>query len=301
MKDFSKDGKDLENMEEFDFDDLDMDGENFDPDATVGSGRDPAGSTVKRTYDAAKAEILNKSARDHARGIINNSLSSDANSAFDSIESTFESGIEETKKALSPLTHGLASLSKNLQKLAPTGGKIDSILGKVTSMLSNQESAPNHEETVAETAQAVADQIAGQFQSMESQYQSLVKTADEINKSSLVSVMQQNVAVNSIIKEQNKIYYNKSLALQWRIATGVEESLKLSRVQFETTMKQLENIVHNTSLPEAVKITNMELAGQRIKQIAFDTMSESLYKKVAPLEKIKANIDLEIKFRMPLM
>ena len=102
--------------------------------------------------------------------------------------------------------------------------------------------------------------------------------------------MQQNVAVNSIIKEQNKIYYNKSLALQWRIATGVEESLKLSRVQFETTMKQLENIVHNTSLPEAVKITNMELAGQRIKQIAFDTMSESLYKKVAPLEKIKANI-----------
>ena len=288
--DFSQDGEDLENMEEFNFDDLDSDGEQFDPDATVGSGRDPAASTVRRTYSAARDEILNKSARDHARGIINRSLSTDANSAFDNIESAFTSGIEETQKALKPLTGGLASLSKNLQKLAPAGGKIDTILGKVTAMLSNQENAPAHEEMAAQTAEMVADQIAGQFQNMESQYQQFIKTAEEINQSSLVSVMQQNVAVNSIIKEQNKIYYNKSLAFQWRIATGVEEGLKLSRIQFETTMKQLENIVHNTSLPEAVKITNMELAGQRLKQIAFDTMSESLYKKIAPLEKIKGSL-----------
>nr|DAR79780.1 MAG TPA: RNA dependent RNA polymerase [Caudoviricetes sp.] len=288
--DFSQDGEDLENMEEFNFDDLDSGGEQFDPDATVGSGRDPAASTVRRTYSAARDEILNKSARDHARGIINRSLSTDANSAFDNIESAFTSGIEETQKALKPLTGGLASLSKNLQKLAPAGGKIDTILGKVTAMLSNQENAPAHEQVAAETAEMVADQIAGQFQNMESQYQQFIKTAEEINQSSLVSVMQQNVAVNSIIKEQNKIYYNKSLAFQWRIATGVEEGLKLSRIQFETTMKQLENIVHNTSLPEAVKITNMELAGQRLKQIAFDTMSESLYKKIAPLEKIKGSL-----------
>lgn len=288
--DFSQDGEDLENMEEFDFDDLDSGGEQFDPDATVGSGRDPAASTVRRTYSAARDEILNKSAREHARGIINRSLSTDANSAFDNIESAFTSGIEETQKALKPLTGGLASLSKNLQKLAPAGGKIDTILGKVTAMLSNQENAPAHEEMAAQTAEMVADQIAGQFQNMESQYQQFIKTAEEINQSSLVSVMQQNVAVNSIIKEQNKIYYNKSLAFQWRIATGVEEGLKLSRIQFETTMKQLENIVHNTSLPEAVKITNMELAGQRLKQIAFDTMSESLYKKIAPLEKIKGSL-----------
>lgn len=288
--DFSQDGEDLENMEEFDFDDLDSGGEQFDPDATVGSGRDPAASTVRRTYSAARDEILNKSAREHARGIINKSLSTDANSAFDNIESAFTSGIEETQKALKPLTGGLASLSKNLQKLAPAGGKIDTILGKVTAMLSNQENAPAHEEMAAQTAEMVADQIAGQFQNMESQYQQFIKTAEEINQSSLVSVMQQNVAVNSIIKEQNKIYYNKSLAFQWRIATGVEEGLKLSRIQFETTMKQLENIVHNTSLPEAVKITNMELAGQRLKQIAFDTMSESLYKKIAPLEKIKGSL-----------
>ena len=288
--DFSQDGEDLENMEEFDFDDLDSGGEQFDPDATVGSGRDPAASTVRRTYSAARDEILNKSARDHARGIINRSLSTDANSAFDNIESAFTSGIEETQKALKPLTGGLASLSKSLKQLAPAGGKIDTILGKVTAMLSNQESAPDHEQMAAETAEMVADQIAGQFQNMESQYQQFIKTAEEINQSSLVSVMQQNVAVNSIIKEQNKIYYNKSLAFQWRIATGVEEGLKLSRIQFETTMKQLENIVHNTSLPEAVKITNMELAGQRLKQIAFDTMSESLYKKIAPLEKIKGSL-----------
>ena len=288
--DFSQDGEDLENMEEFNFDDLDSDGEQFDPDATVGSGRDPAASTVRRTYSAARDEILNKSARDHARGIINRSLSTDANSAFDNIESAFTSGIEETQKALKPLTGGLASLSKNLQKLAPAGGKMDTILGKVTALLSNQENAPAHEEMAAQTAEMVADQIAGQFQNMESQYQQFIKTAEEINQSSLVSVMQQNVAVNSIIKEQNKIYYNKSLAFQWRIATGVEEGLKLSRIQFETTMKQLENIVHNTSLPEAVKITNMELAGQRLKQIAFDTMSESLYKKIAPLEKIKGSL-----------
>jgi len=102
--DFSQDGEDLENMEEFDFDDLDSDGEQFDPDATVGSGRDPAASTVRRTYSAARDEILNKSARDHARGIINKSLSTDANAAFDSIESAFTSGIEETQKALKPLT-----------------------------------------------------------------------------------------------------------------------------------------------------------------------------------------------------
>lgn len=288
--DFSQDGEDLENMEEFDFDSLDSDVNQFDPDATVGSGRDPAASTVRRTYSAARDEVLNKSAREHARGIINKSLSTDANAAFDNIESAFTSGIEETQKALKPLTGGLASLSKNLQKLAPAGGKIDTILGKVTAMLSNQENAPAHEQVAAETAEMVADQIAGQFQNMESQYQQFIKTAEEINQSSLVSVMQQNVAVNSIIKEQNKIYYNKSLAFQWRIATGVEEGLKLSRIQFETTMKQLENIVHNTSLPEAVKITNMELAGQRLKQIAFDTMSESLYKKIAPLEKIKGSL-----------
>lgn len=290
--DISADGENLEEMEQFNFEDLDtFDGDNPGENANMGKGRNPVTHTLKGTYNAALEEIRSRTARDHAIGVMNAAISTDAQSAFGDIQSAYESGVDELKKSLKPLTGGVNKLVKDIRQLGPKGGMVDNILGKINGLLEgDKENQPNHEEIAAATADTVIAEMNSQYQALEDKLGGVLRAVDEQKQASLTTFLQQSVAVSSIIKEQNKIYYNKSLGLQWRMATGIEEGLRLSRAQFETYTKQLENIIHNTQLPEAVKITNMELAGQRLKQIGFDTMSETLFKQIAPLEKVKGNV-----------
>ena len=277
---------DLEGFEDFDFDDLDID---FDSDSgSLDNGkkrkkgdRHPIEDTIKDTYNAAVDNIKSKKLRDHASGIISKSLSTDAKASAYELKSELDKITEETKKQLEPVKKSLSSISSGVSKMMPEG-KIKNILKDFSDKLKGdtQSFYTEQKETLQDFQSSIQDAMSG----VESQIANLSLAAGSSKQNLANELLKKQYIALVTAKEQDKIFYNKSLELQWRTATGVEETLKFQREQFQTFTKQFEAIIQNTSLPEAVKMRNTELAGTVLKQKAFNSMSETLYKRISPLE-----------------
>ena len=288
-KDWDDDIDNLEDFEEFDFDDLDDEGGGSKIDVMDGKGRNPVANSIKKAYNAAVDEVKSKRVRDHAMGVMEKSLSSDGQSALSDLKSKIRETGEDVGKAFDPLRKSLKDLTKGLADVTPTGGRLNSIFKKLNDKLTkDDERIDSGFSQQANAFQEFKEEIGGSFNAMQSQLQSVVEQAQK--SQGMGSLLQQGNAIQNIIKEQNRIYYTKSLELQWRIATATEESNKIAREQFEGYTKILNTIVHNTALPEAVKITNSEMAMQNLKNRAFNTLSTTVFKQVMPIDKIRTNL-----------
>lgn len=288
-KDWDDDIDNLEDFEEFDFDDLDDEGGGSKIDVMDGKGRNPVANSIKKAYNAAVDEVKSKRVRDHAMGVMEKSLSSDGQSALSDLKSKIRETGEDVGKAFDPLRKSLKDLTKGLADVTPTGGRLNSIFKKLNDKLTkDDERIDSGFNQQANAFQEFKEEIGGSFNAMQSQLQSVVEQAQK--SQGMGSLLQQGNAIQNIIKEQNRIYYTKSLELQWRIATATEESNKIAREQFEGYTKILNTIVHNTALPEAVKITNSEMAMQNLKNRAFNTLSTTIFKQVMPIDKIRTNL-----------
>lgn len=288
-KDWDDDIDNLEDFEEFDFDDLDDEGGGSKIDVMDGKGRNPVANSIKKAYNAAVDEVKSKRVRDHAMGVMEKSLSSDGQSALSDLKSKIRETGEDVGKAFDPLRKSLKDLTKGLADVTPTGGRLNSIFKKLNDKLTkDDERIDSGFNQQANAFQEFKEEVGGSFNAMQSQLQSVVEQAQK--SQGMGSLLQQGNAIQNIIKEQNRIYYTKSLELQWRIATATEESNKIAREQFEGYTKILNTIVHNTALPEAVKITNSEMAMQNLKNRAFNTLSTTIFKQVMPIDKIRTNL-----------
>ena len=288
-KDWDDDIDNLEDFEEFDFDDLDDEGGGSKIDVMDGKGRNPVANSIKKAYNAAVDEVKSKRVRDHAMGVMEKSLSSDGQSALSDLKSKIRETGEDVGKAFDPLRKSLKDLTKGLADVTPTGGRLNSIFKKLNDKLTkDDERIDSGFSQQANAFQEFKEEIGGSFNAMQSQLQSVVEQAQK--SQGMGSLLQQGNAIQNIIKEQNRIYYTKSLELQWRIATATEESNKIAREQFEGYTKILNTIVHNTALPEAVKITNSEMTMQNLKNRAFNTLSTTIFKQVMPIDKIRTNL-----------
>ena len=288
-KDWDDDIDNLEDFEEFDFDDLDDEGGGSKIDVMDGKGRNPVANSIKKAYNAAVDEVKSKRVKDHAMGVMEKSLSADGQSALSDLKSKIRETGEDVGKAFDPLRKSLKDLTKGLADVTPTGGRLNSIFKKLNDKLTkDDERIDSGFNQQANAFQEFKEEIGGSFNAMQSQLQSVVEQAQK--SQGMGSLLQQGNAIQNIIKEQNRIYYTKSLELQWRIATATEESNKIAREQFEGYTKILNTIVHNTALPEAVKITNSEMAMQNLKNRAFNTLSTTVFKQVMPIDKIRTNL-----------
>lgn len=288
---------DLEGFEDFDFDDLDID---FDSDSgSLDNGkkrkkgdRHPVEDTIKDAYNAAVDNIKSKKLREHASGVISKSLSTNAKSSAYELKSEIDRITEETKKELEPVKKSLSSISSGMSKMLPEG-KIKNILKDFSDKLKGdtQSFYTEQKETLQDFQSSIQDAMSG----VESQIANLSLAAGSSKQNLANELLKKQYIALVTAKEQDKIFYNKSLELQWRTATGVEETLKFQREQFQTFTKQFEAIIQNTSLPEAVKMRNTELAGTVLKQKAFNTMSETLYKRISPLENFSNAINKKLR------
>lgn len=287
-KDFDKDLDNLEDFEDLDFEDMDFDDIGDSLEVEDGKGRTPVQKAVHRTYKAAVEEVKSRKIRDHALGIMENSLSSDGKVALSELRGKIDSSIEETTKAFEPLRNSLASLTKGLKDVTPTGGRLNTFFTNMSKRLGKEDATA---EAITQQQEQLANfqgEIENAFGNMNQQLQNVIAQTQQSR--GLGSLLQQNNAIQNLIKEQNRVYYTKSLQLQWRIAHATEESNTLAREQFEAYTKIFNTIVHNTSLPEAVKISNSEMAMVNLKNRAFNTLNDTLFKQVLPIDKIQKNL-----------
>lgn len=292
-KDFDQDLDNLEDFEDLDFSDLDFDDEGGGLAVEDGIGRTPVQKAVHRTYNAAVEEIKSRRIRDHGLGVIENSLSQDGKIAFNDLKFKIKDGVDEATKAFKPLKDSLTTLTKGLKEITPAGGRLNTFFTNMSQKLANEDATSEAISQQQEQLASFQSEVQESFSNINQQLQAVISQAQK--SGGMGSLLQQNNAIQNLIKEQNRIYYTKSLELQWRIAHATEESNTLAREQFEAYTKIFNTIVHNTSLPEAVKVTNMEMAMVNLKNRAFNTLNDTLFKQVLPIDKIQKNLMIKLK------
>ena len=293
------DFEDIEDFEDFDFDDLNSE---WDDDAgktaksTKGkdkkSTRKAIEETIKDAYSAAKDNIKSKSVKDHAGKILEASLNNDAKSSLNDLKYELSKMQEEANKQLTPLKNSLSGISKTLASSLPKG-KISDLFENLSKKLKSESDLAYAEQK--ETLEDFKSGIESSLGDVDNKIAMLTTEFTSKNSKLAQEVSKRQYTTLMAMREQDRIYYNKSLELQWKMNVTLEESLKLQRSQFEAFTKQFEAIIKNTSLPEAVKLRNAEVAGMVLKQKAFSSLSESIFKKVNPLENFTFAINRKLR------
>ena len=293
------DFEDIEDFEDFDFDDLDTEWED-DAEKTAKStkGKDKKNKrkaieeTIKDAYSAAKDNIKSKSIKDHAGKILESSLNNDAKSSLNDLKYELSKMQEEANKQLTPLKNSLSGISKTLASSLPKG-KISDLFENLSKKLKNESDLAYAEQK--ETLEDFKSGIESSLGDVDNKIAMLTSEFTSKNSKLSQEVSKRQYTTLMAMREQDRIYYNKSLELQWKMNVTLEESLKLQRSQFEAFTKQFEAIIKNTSLPEAVKLRNAEVAGMVLKQKAFGSLSESIFKKVNPLENFTLAVNRKLR------
>lgn len=293
------DFEDIEDFEDFDFDDLDSE---WDDDAgkTAKStkGKDKKNKrkaieeTIKDAYSAAKDNIKSKSIKDHAGKILETSLNNDAKSSLNDLKYELSKMQEEANKQLTPLKNSLSGISKTLASSLPKG-KISDLFENLSKKLKSESDLAYAEQK--ETLEDFKSGIESSLGDVDNKIAMLTSEFTSKNSKLSQEVSKRQYTTLMAMREQDRIYYNKSLELQWKMNVTLEESLKLQRSQFEAFTKQFEAIIKNTSLPEAVKLRNAEVAGMVLKQKAFGSLSESIFRKVNPLENFTLAVNRKLR------
>lgn len=293
------DFEDIEDFEDFDFDDLDTEWED-DAEKTAKStkGKDKKSKrkaieeTIKDAYSAAKDNIKSKRVKDHAAKILEASLNNDAKSSLNDLKYELSKMQEEANKQLTPLKNSLSGISKTLASSLPKG-KISDLFENLSKKLKSESDLAYSEQK--ETLEDFKSGIESSLGDVDNKIAMLTSEFTSKNSKLAQEVSKRQYTTLMAMREQDRIYYNKSLELQWKMNVTLEESLKLQRSQFEAFTKQFEAIVKNTSLPEAVKLKNAEVAGMVLKQKAFGSLSESIFRKVNPLENFTFAINRKLR------
>lgn len=289
------DFEDIEDFEDFDFSDLDED-DGSDVSKTTkgdnGKKRSPVEKTINEVYNAAKDNIKRKSMKDHAAGVLQKTLSTDANGALNDLKWEISKIKDDAAKQLKPLGNTLSNISKSLASSLPKG-KISNLLETLSKKLKSENDSYYGE--YKETLYDFKNEIDSSLSELDNKLAGLTSEATLGNQRVGNELLKQQYANLVMMKEQDRLFYNKSLELQWRTATGIEDMLKFQREQFQSFTTQFESIIKNTSLPEAVKLRNAEVAGMVLKQKAFGSLSESIFRKVNPLEVFSNTINKRLR------
>ena len=294
----AKDKSTKDDFEDLDnFDDIDLDGEfddlfkDDDNDVEVEppkNKREAVTRGIKKTYSATKDNLKSTNVLKMANSAFESSLTKDGKDAYSELKGELSEFREEMKKTLNPLkssTRGLAATLAN--KTSNTRFKrTNKLFSSLANKLSDDISSSS--ESVQETIDSFKQEMLDSLQNIDNN----INISKESGEVGVVTnkYLDKQVRLTAVMKEQDRLYYNKSLELQWKMNYTLSEQLKLQRQSYESTTKLLDTIIHNTSLPEAVKIQNNELAMQLFKQKVYGGLSETVYKKLVPLKNLRTNI-----------
>ena len=290
--------KDFDNLDDDFGDDADLDSEfedMFNDDSNTSDVEEPpknkreaVSRATKKIYNSTKDNLKSTSILKFAGDTFRSGLSNEGKEAYSELRNELGTFRDELSKTLKPFTNTLGNVAETLAnktkntKFQKTSKLLDSIANKF------KESNTTMFEETKESIDSFKEEINSSLLDIENK----IEIGKATGKSSIITnkYLDKQVRLTAIMKEQDRLFYNKSLEMQWKMNFTLSEQLKLQRESYESYTKLLENIIHNTALPEAVKLQNNELAIQTFKQKVYGGLSETIYKKLSPLKDIRSNI-----------
>lgn len=265
---------------DFNFDDVGM-GE-FSPESKS-KKRTPVMDAFRGVTSGAKKEL---GSRQFLRDTVEKSLPRQYGSVLRGVDSAAKNAGALYDDAIREVKPAAASLARKIDKLVPVE---DGILRRSMNRIKRQldirddDGSSNPSVSAEDAGAAAAMAVLGAQQEIE-QHKEARRNAKEavaesINRKrwgdqlSALNAIDRNISrLTQYNDKVTQAYQRKSLELQFRSYFGIRELVNESRRYFQIHVKQTEDLLRNTALPEFVKITNSE----RFKDIARNKLIDSV-------------------------
>lgn len=275
-----------ENSTNENLDDLPSFDDDFDFDSFGDIETDDKRSPAKKFKDSFKEGVKTSLSNQELKNLIKQSVPnsySDAVSAANDIEDSYDKLVDDISKTIKPQISGLKELTQHILKankgLIPE--KIHEKLDELTR--STSQNYTQMESKDAERNRQLSE-IFGVQQEASKRAEARETIRDQVDYKKHTQTLSQLDAIRLGVMRMsdyndniNLKYQRKSLELQFRSTEALVELLKYSKEQGKVNSQLLANIQKNTGLPDYVKLKTTEDFQYALRQRVYQAATDSLF------------------------
>lgn len=262
---------------------------NSDERSGIGSALRDTGTSFKESFTddkiGATKELLEKA--------IPRTISEEYNTvkdAVDEVKAIYDDNIVGLKKS----AKGIVDLVK---EKTPTNSKFRSILNRVSAAMATSErtsSFNSNQPTEDEVVAKKLDDLFTKNRKMDQVKDIIQETKEEDRHGSTIKLLADilgNLRYSNRFREDvAERYYRKSLELKYKHLYLSKQQLEATKIGFDTFKTQLDAIVHNTNLPDLVKLRRNEQLRETLQHRFRENLADVFYSTANPLTQFKENL-----------
>ena len=286
-----------------DDDDLDMDFDFGEPESSPPKNtREAIMNTGKQAFKGFKEDLLDDKTQtliDMARATVPDNLKTETDAIMETstkIKDALLESADEVRKSGK-------SFVKALDKVVPQNTIFSRLTKYLDEKLGEDEakgpSGPSEEQKRHDEALAMISATLGENFEKSRADQLVQQTLEQKRHASttdlLSNIYAESKQIRSFHVEVSNNYFRKSLELQYKHLYVAKEQLELTKTAFDSFKNQFETIVHNTGLPDLVKLRTSEMIKNSIMSKYRDAFAEKIYKNFNPMQQLGDNIVNNIK------
>lgn len=283
-----------EDFEELDFDFDDSEFGDFFNEAPPKTGREALTSTLKNAGSSFVQEF-NVANVDNITKLLEKTIPPRLQLNVDNLvglKDNLYKEIEKNGPSIKASTNKLISLT---EKFLPKSGIIGNAIGKLKAATSSEDSYGSNEPSKEEILNGkLLDMLESTIneKSKKEHYEEKLKESLDYKKNLNSLQIQNYMAANlerlsSFNIDVTSSFYKKTLELQFRQLDTSMEMLTISKVSSDTVKNQLEAIVKNTALPDAVKLRSTEVVAMLAKNKMVEAGMDSMFGEGTRFDKMK--------------
>lgn len=288
-------------MAKDDFDDFDFDSELDNLDNMFGQ-ETPKPKNTREAIQQGLKDVGNsvidniKPSLQNYKGFMEDSMPDNTKELSRLIQDQYDNVFFKHSKQFDSLKKNSNQIKKEILKMVKADSKLGQAVTKIGEFFGLEDESSYRQETFEEQQQRMIDEFNASIGEQFSK-QAAINLANEVKHeqqfkstlSGLAAINTQMVTLNNFHNNLTSSYYKKSLELQYQHLFTTKALLKVQQEGMHTLVGQVESVIKNTSLPDAVKLLNKEVIAQIAKQNIINKATSSLMK-TTPLEAFTNNL-----------
>lgn len=291
-----------DDFEEFDFDFGDDDFGSMFNEPPPATGRDAVAQTLKNA-GANFASEFNVSNIDNISKMLEKTIPYKLQSDVSNMVELKDSLLKEVEAYGPSIKSSTNKLTKMMAKFLPKEGMMANALNKLDVATADESSygrsEPSKEEALTSKISDMLSEAVGE-KSKKEYFEEKIKESINYRKDLNTLQIQNHMAANLERLSAFNVdiasgYYRKSLELQYRQLDTQLETLSVSKAASDTFKNQLEAIVKNTALPDAIKMRSTEMIAMLAKNKSIDSGLNTFFGEGTKFDKMKKRATERVK------
>lgn len=284
---------------DFDMDEFDIDG---DIDG-VGGERKPVPSTAENIKTSFLSNITGEGdgLTDKAKNNLQEALEKSAPKLLgdkngNDLVDAFKDASWEINDTKDKIAKGSEPFLKSLKSILPTDGVLSKITDKVANLIgaditkSHHSSGPTEDEIIKNNISSTMGEFVNKMEETNTKLTSITASITDENLKKVNETLQIANVSNLQMINMNNSFYRESLRLNFK---QLYELKSINKRQSEIAIdyvKKLDAIIHNTSLPDGLKMQTTEAIAMQMKLSAGESLYNNIFRSSEWIDDVKRNV-----------